>query len=212
MGGSLQPNHIGFLDPPIELEDDSRRRRECYASEDVVLLYVGRVIREKGLGDVLEAMMKLSDNVKFLIVGDGENIVNLKSTILNLGIKAGRVIFAGKVSYEDIVDYYSLADIFVFPTHREEGFPMTLVEAQACGLPVVVADKGGSREAVEEGKTGLIYESGNTDHLFQKLFELVSSPPLRTSMSHNARVRAENLFSQDRMVAETLKVLESVIG
>ena len=88
---------------------------------------------------------------------------------------------------------------------------MTLIEAQACGLPVVTADKGGSAESIEYGETGYSYASGDMGQLQNLLLKILSDDEKRGEMGRAARARAEQLFSQDTMVDNTLKVIEQVL-
>lgn len=113
--------------------------------------------RYKGIDEVLEAMptlLKEIPNLAYLIVGDGTDKKRLeeKSKILKLN---GQVIFTGRISESEKCDYYRLADVFVMPGWGE-GFGIVFLEAMACGIPVIASKKDGSREALKNGKLGIL--------------------------------------------------------
>ncbi len=192
-----------------EEEKMNLRNNLGIAPKDLVLLYVGRVIAEKGLQDVVQVLPQLPTSVKFMVVGAGDFLSTLKAKISKQGLEE-RVSFMGRVGYEEVAKYYKVADVFVFPTHREEGFPMTLIEAQASGLPVIVADKGGAKEAIEEEVTGWSYPAGDLKQLTLTLQQAVNNADLKT-MSREAESRAVKLFSQRKMVMDTLAVMAKVL-
>jgi len=182
--------------------------------EDKVLLYVGRVEKEKGLGKLLEAVSNFKFeilNFKLVIVGDGPYLADLKKLVKELDI-ADKVIFTGKVSYERVPKYYAAADVFVLPSLRQEGLPMTLPEAMASGLPVVVSRIGGIPNAVRDGETGLLVEPGNVDELSRALNDILNNDALASDMGENAQELAKDRFSQEAMVEKTLVVIRNIVG
>lgn len=193
-----------------EAEKSKMRKELGYGQGDIVLVYIGRLIKEKGLQDVIEILARFPEFVKLLLVGEGDYQKDLKDQISKVKLEEERVKFVGKVAYEDVPNYYSMSDIFVFPSHRREGFPMSLVEAQACGLPIVLSDCGGSVEAILSEETGFVYQMGDLEEFFIRLNSLVTSPPLRQDMSHNARKRVETFFSAKVMVKNTLEILHKL--
>jgi phosphatidyl-myo-inositol dimannoside synthase len=123
-----------------------------------VIMTVGRLVareRYKGVREVLDVMPQLLDiepNIKYLIVGDGSDLANLREQVASLNLTQ-HAVFAGKVEESEKVAHYQLADAYVMPG-RGEGFGFVFLEAMACGIPVVASVLDGSREAVRFGALG----------------------------------------------------------
>lgn len=113
----------------------------------------------KGVDEVLEVLPNLLrsfPDLMYMVAGSGEDLPRLQRKAESLGI-AGRVIFPGQISESEKVDYYNLADAFVMPG-RGEGFGIVYLEAMACGVPTVGSFLDGSREALQEGKLGVLVD------------------------------------------------------
>jgi len=127
-----------------------------------VLFTFGRLVsreRAKGMDEVMEAMPELLADVPdlvYLIGGDGPDRPRLAAKAESLGLGA-RVIFAGRIAEEEKVAHYRLADAYVMPS-RGEGFGIVLLEAMACGVPALASAKDGGREALLDGKLGLLVD------------------------------------------------------
>jgi len=202
---------------------NQERFRDCDGSSEarvklglstgnVILLYVGRVEKEKGLEVFLEAVSRLAaseSRVKAVVVGDGGYLENLKATAERLGVD-DHVIFKGRVSYEEVPEYYAAADIFVLPSLREEGLPMTLPEAMAAGLPVVASRIGGIPSVIESRSTGILVPPGDSWRLSEALADLIRDEGARRRLGANATRLVERKLSQTAMVEGTLRVLYGV--
>lgn len=140
-----------------------------------VLMTLGRLAskeRNKGFDEVLEILPKLIDrlpNVRYLIVGDGNDADRLKSKVMSLGV-ADKVVFVGRVPENQKADFYRLADVYVMPSSGE-GFGIVLIEAAACGVPVVGSRIDGSAEALLGGRLGRIVDPRNHSELLQAVTE-----------------------------------------
>lgn len=124
-----------------------------------VLMTLGRVVaaeRYKGFDEVLEVMPALDDDISYLVAGGGNDIPRLKRKAAKLGVK-DRVIFTGLVPEYEKADLYNLADVYVMPS-RGEGFGFVLLEAMACGVPVIASRLDGGREAVRQGELGQLVD------------------------------------------------------
>lgn len=189
------------------------RKNLGISDKEKVLLFLGRLEREKGVHLLLETLPKMIEefpNIKCLIVGGGPLYENLVERTKILGIKS-KAIFTGQVAYDETPKYYNIGDIFVLPTLRVEGFPMTLAEAAACGLPVVASKIGGVPSAVENGKTGFLVNPKEKKALKKTIIKLLGDDNLRKTMSDNAQRKAWENFSQEKMTKETLKVINHVL-
>lgn len=103
------------------------------------------------------------------------------------------------------------ADIFCLPSYRE-GFGLTLIEAAACGIPAVASRIYGITDAVEEGKTGLLFPAGDVPALAQALRRLLEDGDLRRQMGEAARMRALELFSSRRIIEEMQALYRRLLG
>ncbi len=175
------------------------------------LLYVGRVIRAKGLFlliDVLANLKELPWNMT--VIGDGEDMNSLSQKIQEFSL-GERVKLLGKVSHEVAMNAMLTADIFLLPSIRIEGLPMVLIEAMFAGLPVIATDVGGNSDAVRDGQTGYLIPSGSKSALQEKLVDLIKDPVMREQMGKNARLLAEQDFTEHVMVNKYLQVIKEVL-
>ena len=175
----------------------SRIRAELGLGKDeFVAVYTGRAELEKNLPAVINAA-RLCPDMKFVIVGDGSLLEELKLSAAGLP-----VIFTGSRPYDEISDYLHAADVYVTASLTEVN-PLTVAEAQAAGLPVVGIDADGVNEIVIHGKTGLL---GTADELASNLKQ-VRDKHLKESMAAAAIENAQR-FSVDAHVDSLLKVYE----
>lgn len=158
-------------------QDDSMRLeirgRYAVSPADFLFLFVGRLIDLKDIPNLLRAFDLVAskvDNAKLLIVGDGEERLPMEAMAAGMPC-ASRVLFAGK--QEATADYYNAADCFVLSSACE-GFGMVLVEAMACGLPVVATDAGGCLEVV--GDRRYVAETKNSQQLAEKMLSVHALP------------------------------------
>jgi phosphatidyl-myo-inositol dimannoside synthase len=138
-----------------------------------VILTVGRLAceaRYKGFDPVIEVMPDLISrfaNLKYLIVGDGPDRNRLEAKVHSMGL-SNHVIFTGYVPESEKPAHYNLADVFAMPS-RGEGFGIVLLEAAACGIPVVGSRADGSREALLDGKLGQLVDPGDRSQLIEAI-------------------------------------------
>jgi glycosyltransferase involved in cell wall biosynthesis len=134
-----------------------------------VILTVGRLAaaeRYKGFDEVIDLMpnlLKRFPRLKYLIVGDGDDRSRLEAKVRALGVQ-DNVIFAGRIPEIEKVAHYNLADVYVMPS-TGEGFGIVLIEAAACGVPIIGSGVDGSREALLNGRLGRLVDPARTDEL-----------------------------------------------
>jgi glycosyltransferase involved in cell wall biosynthesis len=122
---------------------------------------------------------------KLILVGDGEEREHLETLTDGLGIREC-VEFAGRVPHEKVEDYMSQAEVFVLPS-LSEGFPVTILEAMACGLPVVATRVGGVPDIIEDGTNGYLVDTMNQEQIAEALLKLLQDEKLRKDISGNNR-------------------------
>lgn len=134
-----------------------------------VLMTFGRLAgrdRQKGFDEVLEALpglLKEHPDLVYLIVGDGPDRQRLQTKAQTLGVSAA-VVFSGRIAEEEKVDHYRLADLYVMPS-RGEGFGIVILEALACGIPVIGSKVDGTREALLDGRLGVLVDPADPAEL-----------------------------------------------
>jgi phosphatidyl-myo-inositol dimannoside synthase len=165
-----------------------------------VLMTLGRLVseeRSKGFDKVLEAMPGLASRfpeIKYLIVGDGNDTDRLKSKAVTLGV-SDRVVFTGRVPESEKVDFFRLADAYVMPS-AGEGFGIVLIEAAACGIPVIGSRKDGSAEALLGGRLGRVVDPDDQSELMQAITEVLSETSPRKASELITEFSQENFFAR----------------
>lgn len=160
---------------------DPELRRELGAADAPLLLFVGRLQPWKGVETALRALVLLPE-ARLAVAGDGEDRARLEALAVELGI-AGRVRFLGSVERSELPRLYSSADLLVATSHASETFGIGLVEAQACGLPVVASRFGGFPEVIDEGSTGLLFPPRDPAALAAAARSLLECPERRAAVA-----------------------------
>lgn len=170
-------------------------------------VFVGRMVGDKGVNELVEAFVRLNKehpNIQLVLVGKYEaNLDPVKLTTLK-AIEENPCIDACGPKYgDDLLVEYMRSDCFVMPSYRE-GFPNTVMEAGAMGLPSVVTDINGSREIIIHGENGLIVPSKNTDALYEAMKQMVEDTSARNKMAAQSRPlinsRFEKSFVQECLI------------
>ena len=170
-----------------ELFHPARREPEFFEkfgehNGEIRLLYVGRISREKDLDLLAAAYRRLRDEglpVQLFVVGHGPYSEAFAKSL-------PEAIFTGYLTGNELAAAYASADIFVFPSTTDT-FGNVILEAQACGLPVVVSDSGGPKELVQDTANGLITKSHDEEDFARAIRALVTNPALRERMGKSAR-------------------------
>jgi glycosyltransferase involved in cell wall biosynthesis len=177
-----------------------------------IILYVGRLSKEKGIEYLIRAMPMVRVKVpqaKLVIIGTGLDRVRLEKLVTNLNISEA-VSFSGYIQHENLRRYYEDAEVVVIPSIWMESFGLVAIEALASGTPVIASGIGGLPELVQQGKTGYIVQPKNTDDLAGRVIEVLSNFELATEMSRSARQWAEESFSAEGYYKRLLRIYENV--
>ena len=157
------------------------------------LLFVGRVVRQKGLSYLLDALATMKTqgaaDWRWKIVGDGPMRPHLEAQATQRGI-AELVEFTGWLPFEQIPVEMRSADLFVLPS-IVEGMPLVLLQAMACGLPIIASNAPGLRTFIKHGKNGLLFPVEDHDALAKLIIELAGDRNLRVRLSHQAKASFE---------------------
>jgi len=170
-----------------------------------VLFSAGALIPQKGFDTLLEGLARAHDgDLRLYIAGSGPERERLEALARRLGLER-RTRFLGTLPPHDMAPWYQAADLFVFGSWRE-GCPNVVLEALACGTPVVATRVGGTPELVREGQDGLLFEARSPDAFAQALVEALSRPWDRQAIAQKAASR-----SWDNVARECLEVFERVL-
>jgi len=204
--------HLGKDHRRFTTKRTGRLKRELGLGDDTVLIGVtSQLVGGKGHGVLLEAFHSVAatrENSALVLVGEGFLREELESTVARLGL-AGRVFFAG--FQRDIPEVLSNLDLYVLPSFAE-GFPNTLVEAMACGLPCVSTDVSCVPEILADGENGYLVSPGDAEGLARALGSLSDDGELRRRFGNEARRQVERAFTLRDKAAEFVEYLEAVVN
>jgi glycosyltransferase involved in cell wall biosynthesis len=180
---------------PNGVDLEAYRPAQVRADDDKVrLIFVGRFANQKGLPYLLRSLATFAPSelrkLEVELVGGGPEEERLKALTSELNLSEV-VRFPGWVSREEIIARYQRADLFVLPS-LDEGMPLVLLEAMACGKPVVGTEISGTRELVQHGANGLLVPPADVDALAQALRTVVADPNLRERMGRKSRALVSN--------------------
>lgn len=171
-------------------------------------LYAGRIIKQKGVENVLEAFKKMStdySDIELVVAGDGPELAKYKQKFNMTNIR-----FVGKLDYKHLVEQYADADVFLYPPLWPEGLPTSILEAGLFGCCVIGTNQGGIREIVLDGENGMIVR--NTEQaLEQGMREVYSNQELREKYVNRMKKTIYSTFSWNvtaRLVAKDINVLK----
>jgi glycosyltransferase involved in cell wall biosynthesis len=180
MTHGIQESRVVFIRNGVDLES---KRRNGDQSPFYRLLFVGNLIPVKGVRYLIDAfsmLIRFEKEVHLTFIGEGEERAALERQAQETGISAS-VEFIGVQPPEEIESWMNRSDCLVLPS-LSEGTPNVVLEAMACGLPVVASDLPGIREVVRDGITGLLTQPRNTEDLAQKLLKLIRDRSLSEEM------------------------------
>lgn len=179
---------------------------------DFVFLFVGRLVIDKGLRELVNAFDHLSKtypNAKLLLVGPRENAHNpLKRKMFHIIRHHQHIITVGY--QEEVRPYYAISDVFVLPSYRE-GFPNAVLQAGAMGLPSIVTNISGCNEIIKEGENGLIIAPKHQKELEKAMFRLIQDQELRNRLQANARAMVTTRFDKNLVWEELRKEYMEVL-
>ncbi len=188
--------------------------------EPLTVLYLGSIVRKKGVLDLCQAFSHLLESVpeaRLVLAGRdcADKLTGSRSTwtlccdLLTEQAKS-RTEYAGAKSYDQVQEYYRKATVCAFPSYAE-ALPMTWLEAMASGLPVVAYETGWSHEIIVNGESGILVPKGDIQALGETLANLLRSPGKRSQIAQTARSRVEERFSVERAAEESLQWYHDVI-
>lgn len=200
----------------VDMERFSPARFKATKNPDVfTFVFVGRIVGDKGINELVEAFVKLHDkhkNTRLVLVGKYEHELDPVSDKTRKLIDTNDGIDACGPKYgDDLLQMYVNADCFVMPSYRE-GFPNTVLEAGAMGLPSIVTDINGSREIIENEKNGLIVPSKNANALYDAMERMLTDDNARETMNGNAREMIASRFEKNFVQKCQIEFYERILN
>ena len=198
--GNIRGVDVNYWNNTESIKEEGRKLRGRYGIEqEFTFLYVGRIVKEKGINELVEAFKELNSlypESRLLLVGPEENNLDpISEKSREIIGRLPSIITTGPAYGRDLLNFYSAADCWILPSYRE-GFPNTPIEAGAMGLPCIVTDINGSREIIEDGKNGLVVPSKDSLALLTAMTALIENKPLYNMMADNARPMIVARFEQ----------------
>jgi len=202
----ISKNSLVFVNPTMGVDLNKFRPKYNGNSnskrEGVNILFVGRLHPVKGLDYLIDAFVSINEKypkTKLNIVGDGELKNKLERKVKTLGIKRN-VNFYGHVPHDELVNYYQNADLFVLPS-LSEGLGHVLLEAMACGLPLIATDVAGPKELVDERKGGFLVSPKKSESIKEAIEMFIEKKTLLRKMgSYN--IKKVKKYSQKKVMKE----------
>ena len=205
------PNGIN-LNNFTGIERDYDFRRQYAMDNEKIILYVGRLVYEKGIQHLIAAMPKILSNyhdAKLVIAGKGGMIDDLKAETSSLGLD-NKVYFTGYMDSKKVQKMYKCADVAVFPSTYEP-FGIVALEAMLAGVPTVVSDVGGLDEIVTHGVDGMKSYAGNPNSIADSVTALLYDHQLATNISKKARQKVKEQFNWEKIAQDTHFTYEKAI-
>ena len=175
--------------------------------------YIGRLVNEKGVMDLLGAVSKLKRKVNLLLVGDGELRHKITIEGRRLGISE-QIRIVDTIPSSQVPEYLNCMDCLVLPSRTtrkwKEQFGRVLIEAMACEVPVIGSDSGEIPNVI--GDCGLIFREGDVDDLSSKLEVLINNKDVRVELARKGRQRVLNNFTQEKVAKETYRIYQKMMS
>lgn len=182
------------------------------SENDYVITFIGRLVREKGILDLLEAFNEIKNrNLKLLIIGDtfqGDRDLECKN-VINKFKENKNIIFLGK--RHDINSLLALSDIFCLPSYRE-GMPRSIIEAMAMENAIIATNIRGCREEVVDKKTGFLVNLNSPNEIKEKIEILLDNKNLLNEMKKLGRLRVEELYDEGKVVQKQLNIFNDLLS
>lgn len=198
--------HMGSDGTPV--------RQQCSIPRGAsVVLFVGPLDKAHHYRrlDLLLKAVDLLNNGHLVVVGDGDQAARYRSFAHDLGLES-RVHFLGEVDHQDLVTVYAAADVVVLPSQLQESFGLVLIEAMACGKPVVASRLPGARTVVRDGEDGFLVQPGDVLDLAEKIQTLLEDPQRCQEMGKRGRAKVEEKYAWRKIVPRLVQVYEDVLS
>ncbi|MCL5072417.1 MAG: glycosyltransferase family 4 protein [Actinobacteria bacterium] len=203
-------NNVDYLPNGVDLDEFQKKRHKI--NKKVIFLFVGRVEADKGLSYLIDAadrLKRIEKNFELLLVGTGIDQNFFQDLVNELNL-SDYIKFLGKKNKDELMACYYNADVFILPS-LHEGFPMTILEAWAAELPVIVTDVGGIRTICINKENALIIPPKNPEKISAAMTELIKDKELRRKLGKNGRSLVEEKYNWGKIIKDVDKIYEDVL-
>ena len=216
--GSSNGINTTFFSPAqvSEIEKVALREKLNIHSDDFVFVFVGRIVSDKGINELIKAFSELQaagnnelTGIKLLLVGGLESDLDPLNPETLAEINQNKDIISAGFQ-QDVRPFFAISDALVFPSYRE-GFPNVVMQAGAMGLPSIVSDINGCNEIIVEGENGLIIPSKNVEKLKEKMLTLARDKNLYIKLKENSRRMIESRYEQSVVWNALLEEYEGLL-
>ena len=200
---NVVPNGVSPSNFSVSERDYDFRRKYAMDNEKIIL-FMGRLVYEKGIQHLISAMPKILNNyhdAKLIVAGKGGMLGELQNEVNSLGL-GNKVYFTGQLSPKQVQKMYKCADIAVFPSTYEP-FGIVAIEAMLSGVPTVVTDIGGLNEIVDHGVTGMKSYAGNANSLADSILALLFDHKLCDTIVKNAKQEVKTKYNWTKIAQDT---------
>jgi len=211
--GSINGVDTDYFNDNFNDNDKKNIRLKYNINEkDFILIFVGRIVKDKGINELVEAFVELKkvyNDIKLLLVGDYEKDLNpIKQKNMDLINELEDIIFVG--FQDDIREFLAISNIFILPSYRE-GLPNSLIEAGSCGIPLIATNINGCNEIVINNDTGLLVEKKSMQSLKNAIELLLINSNLYKKIKSKVRGSIIKRYSQKYFLNELRNELEKII-
>lgn len=216
--GSSNGIDTNYFDPAqVEWEKKDQIKKELgISSDDFVFIFIGRLVRDKGLNELIEAFDLLSrdsatvSRIKLILVGSYENELDpLKNKTIDSIESNSNIITAG--FQKDVRPYLAISNVLTFPSYRE-GFPNVVLQAGAMGLPSIVTNINGCNEIVNHNENGIIIPVKNAEALYEAMVKFLQEEKFYQNLRKNARTLIITRYEQQLIWENILKEYNTIIN
>lgn len=180
------------------------RKKYGLAEDTFVVVYTGRLIKEKGIFKLIEAVeaMKESSKVCLFIAGDGEELERVEK------LAGSRVKPLGRLEFEQVASLLGQADVYCLPTEYPEGFPTSVLEAAAAGCYIITTTRGGSQELIQDSTYGAIIDDVTPENLRKELEKALENPEDRKKAAAKAQNAVNRKFTWEKTAQKVHELAE----
>jgi glycosyltransferase involved in cell wall biosynthesis len=201
---AIIPNGIDLSEYANLPPKDSFKKKFGIPEDRKIILYLGRIHKTKGIDILIKAYAYLKNKMNFkdavlVIAGPDDGYLSeIKYLAQAFGV-SNSILFVGPLYGEDKLAAYVDSEVYVLPS-RYETFPMVVLEAYACGKPVIASNVGGLKELIIDSQTGLLFEAGNFKQMAEKIVYLLNDSDKAIEIGRKARILVEEKYSIDKVV------------
>lgn len=198
-----------FSQDALELSKDELRLKNSIPSSAFVYIFVGRVVKDKGIEELIESFQELPTNTQLLIIGPlEEDLDPISPKSLSMIRQEPRIHQLGYKS--DVRPFLKMSDTLVFPSYRE-GFPNVPMQAGAMGLPTIASDINGCNEIIIPHQNGLLIEPKDTDSLYKAMLQMLNQKDAYLRMKDQSRKMIVDRYDQQYIWSEIFKEYEELM-